>query len=230
LTEPVTFLRDYEDLSWGVLLKMSSREPKTDVLVAQARTGDKAARQALLIRHRHRLRRMVAFRLDRRLVARIDPSDVVQEALLDAAGRLSEYLRSPPIPFYPWIRQLTWEHLVRLQQRHFARKRSVLLEEPQNFALSDESMLVLANQLVAPSAGPSNRLIREEMHARVREALAQLPDADRELLLLRYLEQLSVAEIAVILEIREGAVKMRHRRAIDRLSRLLIDKRGEESS
>jgi RNA polymerase sigma-70 factor (ECF subfamily) len=171
---------------------------------------------------------MVALRLDRRLAARIDPSDVVQEALLDAAKRLSGYLISRPLPFYPWLRQLAWEHLVRLQQRHLARKRSVLREEPQNFALSDESMLELADRLAAPSGSPGNRLIREEMHARVRQALAELPEADREVLLLRYLEQLSVDEIAAILGIREGAVKMRHRRALDRLSRFLANDIAED--
>ena len=57
-------------------------------------------------RYRDRLRRLVAVRLDPRLAARADASDVVQEALADAARKLDGYLRDRPIPFYPWLRQL----------------------------------------------------------------------------------------------------------------------------
>jgi RNA polymerase sigma-70 factor (ECF subfamily) len=202
-------------------LFVDAQEPDTEVLIAQARSGDEAARQALLARHRARLRRMVACRLDRRVATRVDPSDVVQEALAEAAHRLSDYLRTRPLPFYPWLRRLTWEHLLRLQKRHLAHKRSVLREEPQGFAPSDESVQELTGRLAAPSGTPSNRLIREELYSRVRQALMELADADREVLLMRYVEQLSVADIAAVLGISEAAVKMRHRRALDRMSRLL---------
>ena len=81
---------------------MSARDdPDTDELVERARGGDGGARQQLLTRHRKRLRQMVALRMDRRLLARVDPSDVVQEALADAAQELSDYLRHRPLPFYP---------------------------------------------------------------------------------------------------------------------------------
>ncbi|GAC1473848.1 MAG: hypothetical protein NVSMB9_23170 [Isosphaeraceae bacterium] len=84
-------------------------ETGTDVLLRRAALGDGQARQALLERHRGRLRRMVALRIDRRLNARIDPSDVVQEALAEAGQRLDGYLARPPLPFYPWLRQFAWE-------------------------------------------------------------------------------------------------------------------------
>ena len=59
----------------------TARTPNTDFLVEQARQGNASARQELLVRHRSRLRRMVGVHLDRRLAVRVDPSDVVQEAL-----------------------------------------------------------------------------------------------------------------------------------------------------
>src|SRR5436309_7088112 len=111
--------------------------PDTDQLLASASRGDTAARGRLLERHRSRLRRMVAVRLDPRLAARVDPSDVVQEALIDAAGRLPDYLRDRPVAIYPWLRRLAWEHLVKLHERHRARKRSVLREEPADLPLPD---------------------------------------------------------------------------------------------
>src|SRR4051794_10800729 len=93
-------------------------KPDTDHLLDRAAAGDVAARQRLLERHRPRLRRMVALRLDQRLRARVDPSDVVQEALFDADQELSDYLKRRPIPFYPWLRQLAWDRLIDLNRRH----------------------------------------------------------------------------------------------------------------
>src|SRR3954468_22002925 len=115
---------------------MTAHPPDTKELLRQAGRGDPSARQQLLARPRDRLRRMVAVRLDPRLAARVDPSDVVQEALLDAAQKLDGYIRTRPVPFYPWLRRLAWEHLVKLHERHLrAGKRSVLREDQGILAL-----------------------------------------------------------------------------------------------
>jgi hypothetical protein len=77
-------------------------------------------------RHRERLRRMVAVRMDRRLAPRMDPSDIVQDVLADADRELTDYLRRRPVPFYPWLRQLAWDRLIDVHRRHVrAGKRSV---------------------------------------------------------------------------------------------------------
>jgi RNA polymerase sigma-70 factor (ECF subfamily) len=191
-------------------------------LVERARGGDVSARERLLVCCRARLRKTVAFHLDRRLAARVDPSDVVQEALADAAGKLDDYLREQPLPFYPWLRRLAWERLVKLHQRHLrAEKRSARREEPGVLDLPDESALELAGRLLDVRSGPGERLLREELRARVRAALDRLAEPDRQVLVLRYLEQLSHAEIAAVLGIKEGAVKTRHVRALERLRGLL---------
>jgi RNA polymerase sigma-70 factor (ECF subfamily) len=208
---------------------MAPANPDTEQLLEQARQGDPAARQQLLGRHRDRLRRMVRVRMDRRLTARVDPSDVVQEALADAAGKLSDYLRRRPLPFYPWLRRLTWERLVKIHRRHIrAGVRSVTREDPGPPDLPDESVLELARRLVAPGNSPSHHLVQEELRGRVRAALARLAATDREVLVMRYLEQLSNAEIGSALGISEGAVKMRHLRALVRIRELLAGERGEE--
>ncbi len=107
------------------------REPDTDALVARAERGDLRAGHDLLARHRKRLRRTVALRMDRRMAVRIDQSDVVQDVLMSAALKLPEYLRSRPLPFYPWLRQLAFDRLVELGRVHVqAKKRSVCREEP----------------------------------------------------------------------------------------------------
>src|SRR5205807_8369026 len=102
-----------------------------------ARRGDAPARQELLVRHRARLRQMIAVRMDRRLGARLDPSDVVQEVFADAWQKLSDYLQKRPLPFYPWLRQLAWERLVKLHQRHIqAQRRSTTREQRFDLMLS----------------------------------------------------------------------------------------------
>jgi RNA polymerase sigma-70 factor (ECF subfamily) len=203
------------------------KDPDTDELVESAGRGDASARQELLTRHRRRLRQMVAFRMDRRLAARVDPSDVVQEALVEAAGRLSDYLRRRPVPFYPWLRQLTWEKLIEQHRRHLhAQRRSVKREDVQPLGLPDESVVVLASRLLAPGSSPSQRVLRDEVRERVRAALSRLGARDREVLVLRHLEQLSVREIAAVLGITEGAVKVRQLRALERF-RTLLESLGE---
>jgi len=165
---------------------------------------------------------MVALRIDRRIAPRVDPSDVVQEALADAAQSLSDYLRDRPLPFYPWLRQVTWERLLQLHRWHLlAKRRSVTREQIQIFDVTDGSGAVLAERLVNSGSSPSARLLAAELRERVRAALEALEPHDREVLVLRYLEQLATKEVAAVLGITEAAVKTRHRRALERLRRRL---------
>ena len=203
---------------------MTAHEPDTNDLLRQTGDGDRDARDQLLARHRGRLRKMVAWRLDRRLAPRVDPSDVVQDVLVEADRKLEQFLQDRPLPFYPWLRTLAWDHLAKQYRRHLkARGRSVLREEPGILNLPDESAAELANRLVTSATSPSQQAIRREVRERVRKALAALPERDREVLVLRHLEQLSVAETAEILNIKSGAVKVRHLRALERIRKLLPD-------
>jgi RNA polymerase sigma-70 factor (ECF subfamily) len=189
--------------------------PDTDALLARSAAGDRAARGELLERHRRRLKRMVAVRLDRRLAPRVDPSDVVQEALAEAAHRLDDYLRERPMPYYPWLRRLAWVRVDKAHRRHTAGRRDVGREEPPG--LPDRSAVALADRLLAGDTGPADAAERAERRAAVRAALDQLPPADREVLVLRYLERLATAETAAVLGVTENAVRLRHMRALERL-------------
>ncbi len=204
----------------------ASSPPDTEQLLERAGRGDPMARQELLIRHRDRLRRMVALRLDRRLAARVDPSDIVQESLAEAHQHLSDYLVHRPLPFYAWLRQFAWERVAKQYERHVrAQRRSVTREEAT--PLPDESVAQLAHRLIASATSPSRRLLRDELRDRVRTALACLKPHDREILVLRYLEGLSNSETAAVLGIGESTVGMRHLRALDRLRILLGEEAGE---
>jgi RNA polymerase sigma-70 factor, ECF subfamily len=197
---------------------MPPSDNETEQLLDQADAGDVAAVNQLLAGHRSRLRAMVGLRLDPRLAARIDPSDVVQEALLEAHRRMGDYLRDRPLPFYPWLRKLAWERLVHLHQKHlFSEKRSVGREVMFSALLSDDSVVILTHRLIAGDATPQHQVLQAEMHERVRTALGELAETDREVLILRFMEQLSVEEIGAVLGLSESAVKMRNLRALKRL-------------
>jgi RNA polymerase sigma-70 factor (ECF subfamily) len=206
---------------------MTQPEEDTEDLLRRAGVGESAARERLLTRHRERLCHVVALRLDRRLLARLDPSDVVQEALADAAGKLSDYLRRRPLPFYPWLRELALERLIEIHRRHIqAQKRSVTREVGQPLPLTDESTLELAGRLLATQGQPIDHLLRGELQRRVQEALARLDARDQEVLVLRHLEQLSTRETAAVMNLSEGAVKVRHLRALRRFRRLVGPEEG----
>jgi RNA polymerase sigma-70 factor (ECF subfamily) len=206
---------------------MATSQPDTEELLDRAKGGDHKAREQLLARHRERLRNMVAVRLDRRLAARVDPSDVVQEAILDADRLLSDYLAERPLPFYPWLRRLCWKRLMKIYQHHLdAEKRTPKREAHAIPILPDDSAWALGERFLATGTSPSNRLVRQELCQRVQAALAAMAPVDREVLVLRFLEQLSTSEAAAILDITETALKSRQTRALGRLCRLLdIDPR-----
>src|SRR5437660_10083868 len=139
---------------------MPSQASDTNQLLNQAAAGDRHAREQLLVRHRQRLKQMVAVRLDSRLAARVDPSDVVQEALTDAASRLDDYLRERPMPYYPWLRRLAADRIDKAHRRHTARRRSVEREEPP--PLPNQSALKLAERFLAANTDPAQAALRKE--------------------------------------------------------------------
>ena len=180
--------------------------------------------ERLFATHRGRLKRMVALRMDRRIRARTDPSDVVQDAMLAAHAKLAAYLREQPVLFYPWLRQIAWEQLIQHTRRHLgAAARTVLREEELEPGLSDASAALLSRRLADSLSGPESQLQNGEQRARIKSTLERLSPEHREVLVLRFLEELSLAEVAAVLGLREPAVRGRQFRAIQRLQRLLKD-------
>lgn len=205
---------------------MASSIDDTDGLIERARGGDSLAEAAILAGHRDRLRRLVASRLDRRLAARIDPSDVIQEALADASVRLSDYLQNPPLPLLPWLCQFALERLSKLHRHHLrTSKRSVDRERPPSEFSSQRPPCAASQHLIAGGTSPSGRAIRDEDCQRVRAAMARLSEGDRKLLAMRHIEALSMAQIATALGINEGAAKVRHVRALRRVQSFLEEPR-----
>ena len=166
---------------------------------------------------------MVAVRLDERLKSRLDPSDVVQDVLMEATNRLAGYAADKPVAFYPWLRRLAWERIVHLYRTHIvAQRRSVTREQQPEIALPGQSTVMLVDALADNQSSPSESLLRKQMNSSIKNALERLKPHDRELLVLRYLEQLSLREIADVLDSSESAIKSRHARALKRLGVFML--------
>jgi RNA polymerase sigma-70 factor (ECF subfamily) len=207
---------------------MTPDSSETRQVLEQAARGNNAGWSALLEQHRERLRRMVALRLDRRLQGRIDASDVIQEACLEAWSRLAEYVREPKMPFFLWLRLLIGQKLVTLHRHHLGVERRAAGLEIALYrgTLPEASSAALAAQLLGHDTRPSEAAIRAEVRIQLQEALNRLEPIDREVLALRHFEQLSRAECAHLLGISDVAVSKRYFRALKRLKEVLSNLPG----
>jgi RNA polymerase sigma-70 factor (ECF subfamily) len=207
---------------------MADNSSETGRLLKRVAQGDSEGWGKLLARHRERLRRMVALRLDQRLQGRVDASDVIQEAYLEAWSRLPAYLRDRGMPFYLWLRFLTCQKVMALHRHHLGREMRNAGREVSLYrgALPEASSAALAAQLMGHDARPSEAALHIELKLRLQEALNQMEAIDREVIALRHFEQLSRAETAELLGIRESAVSKRYVRALERLKGILANMPG----
>ncbi len=205
---------------------MSDSEPHlNDVALVSLRRERDAALADLFARNRERLRRMVEVRLDRRIAGRIDPSDVLQEAFLDASKQLDGYLASPPMRPFLWLRFLTGQRLMATHRRHLGTqkrdaKRDVPLQGANHPHVYSES---LSCHLAGRLSTPSRAAARLELQVRLRELLDSMDPLDCEILALRHFEELTNHEAAEELGISTAAASKRYIRALERLRRTLAD-------
>jgi RNA polymerase sigma-70 factor (ECF subfamily) len=184
-------------------------------------SGEREAFDELFDRHRSALRQAVQLRLDRRLRARVDASDIVQEAQLQAYRRLDDYLERRPMPFSLWLRKTAQEQIANHRRAHLeTARRSVHREQPFPY----ESSLMIAGSLLARGSSPSRRIARHEYQRLVSEAVNELDEVDREILLMRNVEGLSQREIAQVLDLSHDAVRKRYGRALIKLEKLLAER------
>ncbi len=189
-------------------------EPTVELLT-RVRTGEQAAFEGLFARHRPWLRQLVEWRLDDRLNARLDPSDVVQETQLEAYRRLDDFLARDPMPFRLWLRKTLDERLAMLERRHLGASRRAVDRERQ---ASDGKSAWLVERLTGGGPTASQVFVQDEMAQRACvEAIAALADLDREILLMRKFEALSYNEVAYLLGVDAATARKRHGRALLRL-------------
>jgi RNA polymerase sigma-70 factor, ECF subfamily len=209
-----------------VPIPVSPESNASDDLVLRAAGGDAAAMGELFSRHRQRLRTMVRLRLDRRLQGRVDPSDVLQEAFLEASQRLGEYVRTETnrrMPFFVWLRFITGQRMLIVHRRHLGAKMRDAGEEVSLYrkAMPEATTMSLAAQLLGQLTSPTQAAVRAELQLQLQQALNGMDATDREVLILRHFEELNNNETAEVLGISKTAASNRYVRALRRLREIL---------
>jgi RNA polymerase sigma-70 factor (ECF subfamily) len=202
---------------------MTDEPGETEDLILRAACGDREALAALWERHRKRLRQMVRLRLDRRLQGRVDPSDVLQEAYVDMAERLPEYVQNQTFPPYLWLRMVAGQRLMQIHRRHLGTAMRDAGREVSLYrgALPQASSVSLAAQLLGRFTTASRAAIRAERQVQLQAVLNGMDPMDREILALRHFEELSNGEAADVLGLSKTATNNRYIRALGRLRDLL---------
>lgn len=189
--------------------------PSDEAREQALRGGDDAALGPLFAVHHERLQRMVHYRLDPRLVGRLDPEDVLQETFLEAEKRLQAF-RDDDKPFFVWIRLITQQTMIDLHRKHLGAKMRSAGRE-----VGPPPSGTMSAFFVGRATSPSNAVMREEARRKIEQALESMDEIDREVLMLRHFEELSNKEVASVLGIQENAASNRYVRALGRLKGFL---------
>jgi RNA polymerase sigma-70 factor (ECF subfamily) len=198
---------------------MNDEPSQTTGLLERLRAGDRAALADLFDYYRSRLQKMVRLRMDTRLAGRLDASDVLQEAFLDADRQVQGYLRQPRVAFYVWLRGLAWERMLNLQRQHLGAQCRAVGRE---LSLPAESSALLARSLLARGPSPSEALLQEELRQRLQRALSKLEPDDRDVILMRHYENMTNGEVAQALGLGDSGATMRYGRALFRLKEIRV--------
>jgi RNA polymerase sigma-70 factor, ECF subfamily len=200
---------------------MPDNTPESELL-ARLQRGDEAVLAELYDRYRAKLRRMVHVRMDHRLNGRVAPSDILQEAYIDALKRYEHFFEKPDQNFFGWLRLIVSQRMINVHREHLeAKRRDARAEQPIDAAMGPASSMCLAAALVGNLTSPSGVAERNERFAKLEAALEELEPLDREVLALRHFEELSNTETAAVLSIQPAAASKRYVRALARLKEIL---------
>jgi RNA polymerase sigma-70 factor (ECF subfamily) len=196
--------------------------PDEGLVAARLLAGDTQALAEYFAGERPRLTRMVHFRLDPRLRGRVDADDVVQEAYVDAAARLSAFRDAQPMSPLVWLRLIVGQTLIDVHRRHLgAQMRAADRERSIQARLADGTSMTMTFHLLGRLTSPSKAAVRAELSSLVTRALEEMNEIDREVLALRHFEELTNKETAEVLGIEQKAASIRYVRALARLKDVL---------
>lgn len=201
--------------------------PLTDRL----RGGEKDALGDLFVLCQERLRQMVHFRLDRRLIRRIDVDDVLQDAFIDAETRLEHFAKTQAEASpYVWLRLITLQTLMDAHRRHLGTQaRDASREQSIHLGGDQTTLNSMAQLLVGQLTSPSQAIQRAESIEQIQAALEQMNPIDQEILALRNFEELTNAEVSEVLKISASAASLRYIRALKRLQQVMAPDSNSDS-
>ena len=192
-------------------------------LTTQMRQGSKDALATIFANYRERLRRIIQFRIDYRITARVSDSDILQDTYIAAAKRLPHFSQQTEMSAFLWLRLLVKQQLVDIHRQHLkAEKRDARKEMGlQPYQASTQTSMALAVQLAESITAASEVVARAETIAFLESSLNEMDEIDREVIALRHFEELTNIETACVLNLQPSAASKRYLRAMRRLSQLM---------
>lgn len=200
---------------------MDQPDPNAELL-QRVKQGDKQALAELYSQYRDRLWRIVNFRLDARLLGRVDADDILQEAYLAAAQRIKHYLDDNSHSFFIWLRLIANQTLIDVHRRHLgAQMRDASRDMSIHAHYAQATSMSIASQLLGNFTSPSQIAMRDEVSGQLDKAIETMEPIDREVLALRHFEELTNSEVAEVLGIQQKAASIRYVRALKRLKEVM---------
>jgi RNA polymerase sigma-70 factor (ECF subfamily) len=193
----------------------------TQELLNRARAGDDPARGQLLESYSRYLTLLARVQTGRRIQNKVDPTDIVQETFLEANRQFPNFRGTSEAELLAWLRTILAGQIALTFRRYLGTKgRDVKLERDLADQI-DQSSAAMDRGLVASTSSPSHRAARREQAVLLADALGKLPDDYREVIILRHLEQLPFAEVALRMGRSEDSVQKLWVRSLAKLKQSL---------
>jgi len=202
-----------------------SGKGQIETWIAEAQRGDRLALVKLMAVHGPTLRARAEALMDPAIKAKVSPDDVLQEVYLDLAQRIQRFEDRGPGSFLHWLNAILDQKVAHAQHAAHRKVRDIGREVAAEQLRADSYWNLLDN-LYANSTAPSRVVRREEALSALFTCLADLSEPQRQAVQLRYLEGLSVDEVAARLGKSKAAVTALTKRALEALRRAM-DQLGE---
>lgn len=194
-------------------------------LIQQFREGLSAAGDQLLRNYEPYLKLLARVQMESRFAAKFDPSDLAQQAMIQAVRDFKSFRGKTDAEFAAWLRQILAHVLAHEIRRYSGTQKRDLGREMSLDQTINESAQRLADILPATATSPAQAVVRQERQVQLAQALERLPEEYREIIILRHMEGLSHDQIAARMNRNTGAIRMLWVRALARL-RLEMEKMG----
>lgn len=200
---------------------MSQFSQADGCLFDQARAGDPLALGPLLASYADQLRQLADRQLDGKVRNRVSPSDIVQEALLQASQDFPGFRGQSDAELSSWLRRVLARKVSKTIERHLLAEKRDVRREVAFAPVADWSGMPVSDAVADHRPGPASEALGSERHHQLQHALAELPENYRRIIELRNIHGLPFEEIASRLNRSSGAARMLWLRAIEALRQRL---------
>jgi RNA polymerase sigma-70 factor (ECF subfamily) len=188
-----------------------------ELLLLEAKTGNVAVLGQLLEMYRRYLALLARVQIGERLQGKVDELDLVQETFLEAHRNFERFQGTSEGQFVAWLRQILATTLAGVLRRYLGTQGRDIRLEREIVDAVDRSSIALDQALVAPGSSPSQQAVRREQAVLLADALSELPDDYREVIVLRHLESLTFPQIAARMKRSVDSVEKLWLRGVTRL-------------